>query len=153
MIKKQSSIYRHCLLVLILPFCQVNTINQQNQFISNKNLLRSASTPMPTDSHDYPFGRLLELQEGSNIVTEDLSTRYKPKACEYFDYNHYNQRQYSENANDNPLSSEIESNLNLASIIGSDNRTKVNDPKSSLYLPTAFILITYNNVYNQKQIL
>lgn len=150
MIKKQSSIYRHCLLALILPFCQANTINQQNQFISNKNLLRSASTPMPTDSHDYPFGRLLELQEGSNIVTEDLSTRYKPKACEYFDYNHYNQRQYSENANDNPLSSEIENNLNLASIIGSDNRTKVNDPKSSLYLPTAFILITYNNVYNQK---
>lgn len=150
MIKKQSSIYRHCLLVLILPFCQANTINQQNQFISNKNLLKSASTPMPTDSHDYPFGRLLELQEGSNIVTEDLSTRYKPKACEYFDYNHYNQRQYSENANDNPLSFEVENNLNLASIIGSDNRTKVNDPKSSLYLPTAFILITYNNVYNQK---
>lgn len=61
MIKKQSSRYRHYLLVLILPFCQANTINQQNQFISNKNLLRSASTPMPTGSHDYPFGRLLEL--------------------------------------------------------------------------------------------
>lgn len=28
---------------------------------------------MPTDSHDYPFGKLLELQERSNIVTEDFS--------------------------------------------------------------------------------
>lgn len=28
---------------------------------------------MPTDSHDYPIGRMLELKEGSNIVTEDLS--------------------------------------------------------------------------------
>lgn len=28
---------------------------------------------MPADSHDYPVGRMLELQEGSNIVTEDLS--------------------------------------------------------------------------------
>lgn len=30
-------------------------------------------TPMPTDSHDYPFGRMLELQERSNFVTEDFS--------------------------------------------------------------------------------
>lgn len=59
MIKKQSSRYRHCLLVLILPFCQANTINQQNQFISNKNLLRSASTPTPTDSHDYPVWKIV----------------------------------------------------------------------------------------------
>ena len=73
MIKKQSSRYRHCLLVLILPFCQANTINQQNQFISNKSLSKSASTPMPTDSHDYPVGRMLKLQEGSNFVTEDFS--------------------------------------------------------------------------------
>lgn len=28
---------------------------------------------MPTDSHDYPFERLLELQKRSNIVTEDFS--------------------------------------------------------------------------------
>lgn len=54
-------------------FCQANTINQQNQFISNKNLSKSASTPMPADSHDYPAGRMLELQERSNIVTKDFS--------------------------------------------------------------------------------
>lgn len=28
---------------------------------------------MPTDSHDYPVGRMLELQKESNFVTEDLS--------------------------------------------------------------------------------
>lgn len=28
---------------------------------------------MPTDSHDYPFGRMLKLQKESNIVTEDFS--------------------------------------------------------------------------------
>ncbi len=28
---------------------------------------------MSTNSHDYPFERLLELQERSNIVTEDFS--------------------------------------------------------------------------------
>lgn len=28
---------------------------------------------MPTDSHDYPVERMLELQEESNIVTEDFS--------------------------------------------------------------------------------
>ena len=27
---------------------------------------------MPADSHDYPAGRMLELQERSNIVTEDF---------------------------------------------------------------------------------
>lgn len=28
---------------------------------------------MPTNSHDYPVGRMLELQKESNIVTEDFS--------------------------------------------------------------------------------
>lgn len=27
---------------------------------------------MPADSHDYPAGRMLELQKESNFVTEDF---------------------------------------------------------------------------------
>ena len=50
----------------VVPMCE-----------SGRNILakhkKSASTPMPADSHDYAVGRMLKLQEGSNIVTEDFS--------------------------------------------------------------------------------
>ncbi len=83
------------------------------------------------------------IPDSTNMVNHNI--QYSSNLYETFDENHYNNRNESNNA------ISLVSEESTCSVLGSDERTEINNPKETPYLQTAYIRCIYSNVYNNSK--
>ncbi len=89
-----------------------------------------------------PFQAQQSISDSTNMINYNIKD--KTTSYETFDENYYTNKNNSNN------SISIISEESSCSVIGSDNRTKINNPKESPYLQTAYVRTIFDNIYNYK---